>query len=251
MWAVRVFVWLAAAGSLLAQHTFSLNDVEEGRRFYEASCSRCHGPEGNLIPGVDFGHGKFLRAKTDEDLIKVIRIGIPAAGMPPTTISDFQAETVVAFLRSMTTSAVAPRFATADPIRGKVIFEGKGGCLSCHRVNGNGSRVGPDLSDIGKQRHFADQLERSILDPDAEILPQNRPVRLVTKDGATITGQILNHDTFSVQLLDSKEQLVSVLASSLREFRFIDKSPMPSYRDKLTTKEIEDLVAYLVSLKGI
>src|SRR5262245_61969109 len=104
MWAVRVFACLAATGSLFAQHTFSLNDVEEGRRFYEANCSRCRGPDGNLIPGVDFTRGVFPRAKTDEDLIKVIRMGIPSAGMPPGTFSDFQAETIVAFVRSLTTS---------------------------------------------------------------------------------------------------------------------------------------------------
>ena len=251
MWAVRVFTCLAAAGSLFAQHTFSLNDVEEGRRFYEANCSRCHGAEGNLIPGVDFTRGVFPRAKTDEDLIKVIRVGIPSAGMPPGTFSDFQAETIVAFVRSLTTSAVAARFAKANPAQGKAIFEGKGGCTNCHRVNGVGSRTGPDLSDIGKQRRLADQLERSILEPDAEILPQNRQVRLVLKDGSTVTGQLLNHDTFSVQILDSKEQLVSIPSANLREVQFPDKSPMPSYKGKLSSREIEDLVSYLVSLKGI
>ena len=202
------------------------------------------------MAGVDFGHGKFLRASTDEDLIKVIRTGIPAAGMPPGTFSDFAAETIVAYLRSMS-APVASKSGTGDVTRGKAVFEGKGACVTCHRVNGTGSRVGPDLSDIGKLRRFADELERSILEPDAEILPQNRPVRLVTRDGATISGRLLNHDTFSVQLLDSKEQLVSVPTSNLREFSFAAKSPMPSYRDKLSSREIADLVSYLVSLKGL
>jgi putative heme-binding domain-containing protein len=249
MWGVRVFAWLLGAATLLAQHTFSLNDVEDGRIVYEANCSRCHGPEGNLIPGVDFGRGKFLRASSDEDLIKVIRTGIPSAGMPPGTFSDFQAETIVAFVRSL--SATTGRSGKGDAGRGKVLFEGKGGCLSCHRVNGKGSRIGPDLSEIGKQRRFADQLERSIVDPDAEMLPANRTVRLVTRDGATITGRLLNHDTFSVQVLDSKEQLVSVPRSNLREFTFDAKSPMPSYRGKLSATEIDDLVSYLISLKGL
>jgi cytochrome c oxidase cbb3-type subunit III len=251
MWAVRVFTWGLAAGTLLAQHTFTSSDVEDGRQYYEASCSRCHGPEGNLVAGVDFGHGKFPRASSDEDLIKVIRMGIPSAGMPPGTFSDFQAEVIVAYVRSMSASPTAGRSPTGDAARGKALFDGKGACLSCHRVNGSGSRIGPDLSDIGKLRRFPDQLQRSILEPDAEILPQNRPVRLVRRDGATINGRLLNHDTFSVQVLDSREQLVSVLRSDLREFTFIDKSPMPSYRDKLSSREIDDLVSYLVSLKGL
>src|SRR4030095_14600316 len=98
---------------------------------------------------------------------------------------------------------------------------------------------------------FADQLKRSILEPDAEMLPGNRFVRVVTKDGATINGRLLNQDTFSVQVFDSKEQLVSVLRSNLKSFRFTYKSSIPCYRNKLTAQEIGDLVNYLVSLKGL
>ena len=247
----RIAALIFAAGALLAQHTFSENDIEEGGRLYEANCSRCHGAEGNLVAGVDFARGKFLRASTDQDLVRVIRMGIPAAGMPPGKYSDFQAETIVAYIRSMGGSTLANKPALGDPARGRSLFEGKGGCLACHRVNGHGSRLGPDLSDIGTLRRSAGQLKRSILEPDAEMLPANRFVRLVTKDGATISGRLLNQDTFSVQLIDSKEQLVSFLRSNLREFTFVEKSPMPSYRDKLSSQEIDDILGYLVSLKGL
>ncbi len=81
-------------------------------------------------------------------------------------------------------------------------------------------------------------------------MPSNRFVRLVTRDGATITGRMLNQDAFTVQLLDSKEQLRTMQRSDLKEFAFIDKSPMPSYRGKLTPQEMMDLVSYLVSLQG-
>jgi hypothetical protein len=75
-------------------------------------------------------------------------------------------------------------------------------------------------------------------------------VRLVTRDGATITGRLLNQDAFTVQLLDSKEQLRSMMRSDLKEFAFIDTSPMPSYKGKLSPEELTDLVSYLVSLQG-
>jgi putative heme-binding domain-containing protein len=251
MWAARVCTLILAAGTLLAQHTFSANDVEDGQRTYEANCSRCHGPEGNLVTGVDLGHGKFLTASTDEDLIRIVRNGIPAAGMPPGNYSDFRAETIVAYIRSMGQSTDVDRSNLGDATRGKAIFEGKGGCLKCHRVNGAGARMGPDLSDIGTQRRFASQLEKSILDPSAEILPQNQPVHLVLKDGTTINGRFLNHDTFSVQVLDSKDRLVSVMRSNVKEMTYIEKSPMPSYKDKLSSQEISDVVSYLVSLKGL
>ena len=114
---------------------------------------------------------------------------------------------------------------------------------------GNGSRVGPDLSDIGALRR-AVEIERSILEPNDEILPQNRSYRAVSRDGQTISGRLLNQDTFSVQILDSKERLLSIKRSELIEGNFVNESPMPSYRDKLSSAELADLVAYLVSLRG-
>jgi putative heme-binding domain-containing protein len=151
-----------------------------------------------------------------------------------------------------------------DPARGRNLFEGKGNCLSCHRVNGEGSRTGPDLSDIALPRPAGGvgpglggsaagnpkNLETAILDPDAEIAIANRTVRIVTRAGTTLTGRLLNHDNFTVQFIDGKEKLRSFLKSDLKEFTIEDKSPMPSYKGKLTDQEIADIVAYLMSLKG-
>jgi putative heme-binding domain-containing protein len=168
--------------------------------------------------------------------------------MPPNNISEVNAGNIVAYLRTIaaeTRSTSAP----GDARRGQAIFEGKGGCASCHRVNGNGSRIGPDLTDVGGLRRAAD-LERSLVDPGAAVLPNHRFFRVVTREGVEVTGRLLNHDLFTVQLLDSREQLRSFQKTSLREQAFLDSSPMPSYRDKLTAEELADLVSYLVSLKG-
>jgi putative heme-binding domain-containing protein len=122
--------------------------------------------------------------------------------------------------------------------------------MQCHRVGTSGSRVGPDLSDIGALRRTV-EIERSLLEPDEEVLPQNRYYRVVTKQGETITGRLLNLDTFTVQMLDSKERLLSLNRSDLREAGFVEKSPMPSYRDKLSSQELADIVTYLATLKGL
>jgi mono/diheme cytochrome c family protein len=82
------------------------------------------------------------------------------------------------------------------------------------------------------------------------MMPINRPVRIVTRDGRTINGRRLNEDTYTVQLLDDQEKLVSLTKADLREFTILTVSPMPSYRDRLTPDEIADVVAYLLSLKG-
>jgi putative heme-binding domain-containing protein len=217
-----------------------------GEQLYSANCVECHGPEGDTIADVDIGHGRFRRATTDPELVGIVLRGIPGTGMPPHSFTEAQAVAIVAFLRAKASRAAS---SAGNAANGRAIFAGKANCASCHRVDGVGARLGPDLSEIGRLRHSTD-LERSLVEPDALIIPSNRFVRLVTRDGATITGRLLNQDIFNVQLIDSKEQLRSLQRADLRELTFIDKSPMPSYRDKLSSQELADVVSYLVSLKG-
>jgi len=134
-----------------------------------------------------------------------------------------------------------------DASRGSALLESNG-CFDCHRIRDRGSRLGPDLSDIGSRR-TPDRLRQALVAPDEEVTPENRFVRLVTKDGATITGRLLNQDPFSVQLITPKEELKTYMRSSLREYAIVDSGLMPSVRGKLTDQQIADLVAYLESLK--
>src|SRR5262249_20716299 len=95
-----------------------------------------------------------------------------------------------------------------------------------------------------------DALRRSIIDPTGSMLPINRPIRAVTRDGKVIVGRRLNEDTYTVQLIDSEEHLVSLTKADLREYVISTVSSMPSYKDKLKGTELDDLVAYLRKLKG-
>jgi putative heme-binding domain-containing protein len=236
----------AAGGSLSAQHATAF-DIEDGGRAFRNTCANCHGPDGDQIAGIDLGRGQFRRQFTDQDLVNIIRNGIPNTPMPATNVSEAQAVKIVAYLRSVAESrrniAVA-----GDAARGKAIFDGKGACATCHRVDGVGSRVGPDLTRVGQLRRSV-ELEQSLLDPASEVLPANRSYRVTTRDGATVSGRLLNHDTFTVQILDTNEQLRSFAKADLREHGFV-ASPMPSYRGRLDAQETADVVTYLASLKG-
>ncbi|MBZ5673432.1 MAG: c-type cytochrome [Acidobacteriia bacterium] len=135
--------------------------------------------------------------------------------------------------------------------RGKVIFEGKGDCLSCHRIKVTGSRTGPELTLIGKERRATPAyLERALLDPDADVARANRGVRVtLKKDGTIITGRLVNRDMFTVQLVDSQGNLKSFPKSELSETTIVTKGLMPSYKGKLSSEEVADIVSYLRSLK--
>ena len=249
MSSVRFSLFVLAAGTLAAQHAYTPADIQEGQRLFRENCVLCHGPEGDQVPGVDLAHAKYHQSYSQEALIKIIEDGKPGTGMPPNNLRDFQAESVLAYLHSIAAGGSAAA-AHGDASRGQAIFEGKGGCTQCHRIATNGSRVGPDLSDIGSLRRPA-ELQQSLVDPNAEILPQNRYFRAVTRQGQTVAGRLLNIDTFSVQILDSSEHLISLQRSSLRESGFVEDSPMPSLKNKLSSQELADVVTYLASLKGL
>jgi putative heme-binding domain-containing protein len=241
-----VLVCVLATVPAGAQHETAF-DIEDGSRAFRNACQNCHGPDGDEIAGIDLGRGQFKTASTDADLVRVIRNGVPGTAMPRINMSEEQAARIVAYLRSV---AASKRSVTAvgDATRGRALFEGKGKCQTCHRVDGAGGGLGPELSRIGQVRR-AVELEQSILDPGAEVLPTNRFYRAVTRDGATVTGRLLNHDTFSVQILDSKERLRSFAKADLREHGFVP-TPMPPATGVLSAQEVADVVSYLVSLKA-
>lgn len=246
--AVAVALTCESAVAIAQQTRYLPVEVEAGGRVYTSTCTGCHGPEGDGVAGINFSQGKFRRAGSDDDLVRIIVRGIPGTPMPPTGMSEGQAATVVAYLRSIAaTAGDAP--AGGDAVRGKAVVDGKGQCLTCHSIGIGGGHTGPALSDIGLQRRGVD-LMRSLVNPGSEVRPENRGVRVVLKDGKTITGRFMNQDTFSIQLIDSNDKLLSLDKSSIRESTLLTATVMPSYRDKLSAQELADVISYLSSLKG-
>jgi putative heme-binding domain-containing protein len=253
---VTIVTALLAASSLslsaqdLHPGDYPRADIEYGARIYAAQCATCHLPAGDGIAGVNLRSGKFRNpVSSDQDLARIIRTGIPQTAMPPFKFDAAEVSGVVAYLRNMNTfdpASVKP----GDARRGQTVFEGKGRCATCHRVNGKGPRSAPDLSDVGAVRS-AGSLQRSLVDPSSQMMPINRPVRVVTKDGKVVSGRRLNEDTYTVQVIDDQEHLMSLTKSDLREYTILKTSPMPSFKDTLNADELGDVVAYLLSLKGL
>jgi len=245
---VALVIGLAWSATPVLVQRSTAADIADGARQFQSTCANCHGPDGGEVAGIDLGRGQFRRPMSDQDLVQIIRTGIPGTPMPASNFSEEQASRIVAYLRSVASTRQASS-TVGDAARGKTLYEGKGTCATCHRVNGVGSRLGPDLSDIGQFRRAVD-LERSLVEPDAEVLGNNRFYHVTTRDGGTTTGRLLNLDTFTIQLLDSKERLRSFVKSDLRDHGFAEKSPMPSYKSTLSAQELADVVSYLASLKG-
>jgi putative heme-binding domain-containing protein len=243
----RLGALIAMAGWMAVTPSFAQSQIETGQALYRANCFACHGPDGDQVNGVAFKSGVFRHATSDDDLAKIIDDGIPGTGMPPTSMPEASRRALVAYLRSMH-AAGGPSVAVAgNAENGRVIFDGKGGCLACHRVGEKGSHTGPDLDGIGSRP--APYLEKSIVDPNETVAPQNRYVRAVKRDGTVVIGRRLNEDTHSIQLIDDKERLVSLDKSQLRELTVRKTSPMPSYQGKLSAQEVADVVAYLQTLR--
>ena len=204
---------------------------------------------------------RLLKAPDESALSAVITNGVPGGAMPGTRMTPDENRQLAAFVRRLgRTKAIEP---FGNPQQGETLFWGKGSCGACHTVGPRGQRLGPDLTEIGVRRGPA-HLRTSLLDPEAEIpdnfsvyrrvilMPDNfLQVRVVTADGKRLMGVRLNEDLLSIQLRDPSGGLHSFLKSELRELhKDWGKSPMPSYRNTLTEVELEDLVAYLVSLRG-
>ena len=249
-----VLIALAGAPESAAQEEenpyTSRIDVRMGQRLFRARCVSCHGldatggEEGN---GPDLTLGWFRNASTDAGLYRVIRDGVDGTSMVGVVDEPEQSIwQLVTYLRSLHV-AVELADLPGSPSAGQQLFAGKD-CSRCHIVHGQGGRLGPDLSTIGERRD-PDELQSDLTDPSAEVNPRWWTVRVTRRDGSVVEGLRMGEDTFSLRIMDAEEKLRSFSKVGIRSHERIKESTMPSSDPPLTAKELDDLVAYLFSLR--
>jgi putative heme-binding domain-containing protein len=223
--------------------------AQQGNALFQVHCSYCHGARGEGGRGADLTSGRYRRGGSDASLFETIRKGIPGTEMPVVRATDDEVWKMVAFVKKL--GAGDPREkAPGDAAAGKAVYQGKGGCTACHSIGSDGGSLGPDLDDVGRRRNL-DYLVESLLKPEADVPARYRAVRVIPKSGQAVTGIRLNEDDVSIQLRDEKGDLRSFFKDKLSGLQYDKPSLMPAYGTKLSKKEIDDVVSYLSSLRGM
>lgn len=219
-------------------------DVDAGKETFHSHCSPCHGYNAEGGIGPNLAAGRFYHGSTDRDLYRNISQGIAGTEMPGIFYNGDRVWQLVAFIRSLHQPDERP---SGDPSRGHTVYASSG-CAGCHRINGQGGSLGPDLSDLGAARSVA-YIRESIVSPDASVARRYWLASFESPAGNKLQGFVLNEDTYTLQIMDLKSQLHSYDKTSIRNFTLEKRSAMPSYQGRLTNDQLTDLVAYLWTLR--
>ena len=226
-------------------------DIRMGQRYFERQCSRCHGfdARGNDEVGAPDLTGTLRNASSDVGIFNIIREGIAGTAMLPVAedVPDATVWQVVSYLGSLRYDPDSVVLA-GDAEAGERLFFNRADCDSCHMVNGRGGRQGPDLSRIG-EGHSPDELMTALVNPDDEVDPRWWTLRVTGPDGVTREGFRMGEDSFAVRIMDADNELWSFDKDEISGYERDESSTMPSYDQRLSEDELDDMVAYLFSLR--
>ena len=255
--AVFLTVLLGSAAALPESPipTQTPEDLARGRRLFQGQCARCHGMDGAGGTGPGLNRSVLGRAPDDQALFSVIKEGIPGTEMPRAwQMIEGEIWQVAGYVRSLGQTARVSL--PGKPDRGKRLYETKGRCATCHIVGGQGGSFGPDLTEIGTRRGVT-HLRSALLNPGSSKARDSAGyisflvMRVVVQDGREVRGIRINEDTFTLQIRDADNRVHSFRKQELKELtREPRESLMPSYQAVFSPTEIDDLLAYLASLRG-
>jgi cytochrome c oxidase cbb3-type subunit III len=239
--------------------------AKAGEYEFRINCALCHGlgARGGGR-GPDLTRAVKKHTHSDAEMFQVISNGIPGTAMPANGtngqgvgMTDEEIWQIITYIRSQEVKAAAKSLGSAA--HGKELFYGDANCSLCHMVEGKGGRLGPELTGVGGSRtreaiidsvrNPSRRLAWGLTEATKEFPQEYESVTAVTADGKQIKGVTLNEDSFSVQIMDANERIHLLDKSTLRSFQKSRESAMPKYTtDALSDKELEDIVAYLVSV---
>jgi cytochrome c oxidase cbb3-type subunit 3 len=219
-----------------------------GKRIFSSTCAGCHGLDargGERAPTL--AGSAHVHRLSDAELAALISNGISGTGMPPFhSLSATEVREVVGYIRRLEGDSDT-RTVPGDAERGENIFFGKGECSHCHAIAGKGGFIGPDLSTYGSTIS-AGAIREALLAADRAIPQGYKWATALTRDGQSIEGIVRNEDNFAVQLLTLDGTFHFFDRKNLRRLEYSDRSLMPTdYGARLTPKELDDLVSYLMS----
>lgn len=240
------------------------NAAKLGEFEFRANCAFCHGlgarggGRGPDLTRIQKKHGN-----SDADIFRTINEGVPGTAMPPNGatqqgvgMTEEEIWQVIAYLRSVQVKSSVPPAGNA--VRGKELFNGSAACAGCHMMEGKGGRLGPDLTATGTARsvdYIVDsvrnpsrRLAQGITEAMKEFSQEYETVYVVDERGQKFQGVVLNEDNFTLQMIDTREQVHLFEKEKLRSVDKSRESLMPKYDDKmLPEKDLQDIVAYLLS----
>jgi cytochrome c oxidase cbb3-type subunit III len=236
-----------------------------GEYEFRANCAFCHGlgARGGGR-GPDLTRAQKRHGNSDADLFRTINEGVPGTAMPPNGatqqgvgMTEEEIWQVISYIRSVQVKAPAQPLGNAA--HGKELFYGTAACSTCHMVQGKGGRLGPDLSTTGSARSI-DYVVESVRNPSRrltqgiseamkEFSQEYETVTVVTSDGTKYMGVVLNEDHFTLQMMDTRENVHLFDKEKLRSYEKTRESLMPAYDQKmLSDKDLQDLIAYLLEV---
>jgi putative heme-binding domain-containing protein len=252
--------WLFALGAaLLPAVSFAqtINPLESdpraaaaGGSLYRAQCATCHGADAMGIQDIqapDLTRLWSTPGRSDAGVFQIIRNGIPGSIMPPHSYTDTETWMLVSYLKSIGGGGNPVSYA-GNRQQGATLFARS--CSRCHRVNGTGGSLGPDLSRITAQRS-KQALQLSVRNPSDAMRRGFRPVRLVGSDYRQFRGTIKSEDAFTIQIMDTSQALRGFRKSDLVSIQYEERSLMPRFTESaLSDSALEDILSYLASAAG-
>jgi putative heme-binding domain-containing protein len=245
---------ISTVASVAAAQSFT--PPGDGKKLFDGLCQDCHGVNGtgDEAPALNRALGS-----DDATLHKVIRDGIPDRGMPRARrMTEEEVDVLVAYVRSL--GRGGPVTIAGNAQRGSAVYQ-RLDCATCHTIAGQGGVLGPELTRIG-QRRAPSYLRQAVLDPGS-VRPKGMqgillngfseylPVSVVSRDGSEVRGIRVNEDSFTIQMRDASGKLYSFRKSDVTNVdKQFGRSLMPSYKDRLSAADTDDLIAYLFSLGG-